>query len=354
MAVVNPDKVRAYIILLLLCSTLGIAFPVYVIYSELGYLPPLREQMSRILISLVMTLLCGVVVFRLDRFLDNFISWRNNFLLRFMAGFVINAAVCVTIVAGTAALLINSTEATLKISILFVITVFIYEIFYGWFYSYRYYAYTQVEGVRLERYQMELQFESLKNQISPHYLFNCLNTISSLLYKDSQMAEEFIRRMADTFSYVLTNQKQQLIPLRDEIEFLKAYYYLLQVRFEHHLKLEINLPKAVLDSVLPPLSLQMLVENAVKHNRISKDSPLLVYISSIDNTHIQVLSTKTEALNPGSDSFKVGLDNIRNRYRFFTSEKITVKDNGNFVVQLPVIKTAPGDSRKSQKREAEA
>jgi two-component system LytT family sensor kinase len=353
MTAINPDKVRAYVILLLLCSTLGIAFPVYVIYSELGYLPPLREQMSRILLSLVITLVCGIVVFRLDQLLDKVISWRNNFLVRFMSGFVTNGVICLVIVAGSSALFFESSkEATLKISILFVITVFIYEIFYGWFFSYRYYAFTQVESVRLERYQMELQFESLKNQISPHYLFNCLNTISSLLYKDSQMAEEFIRRMADTFSYVLTNQKRQLIPLRDEVEFVKAYYYLLQVRFEHHLKLEINLPKAVLDSVLPPLSLQMLVENAVKHNRISRDTPLLVYISSIDNTHIQVLSTKTELLNPGGDSFKVGLDNIRNRYRFFTSEKITVKDNGNFVVQLPVIKNA-GNPKRAQRKEAE-
>jgi two-component system LytT family sensor kinase len=349
MALINPDKVRQYTILLLLGGTLGIAFPVYVIYSEVGHLPPLKEQMPRILLSLVITLVCGIAVFRVDVLLDRLISWRNSFLLRFMTGFLVNALLCLLIVAGSALFLFKSSpEATLKMSILFVITVFIYEIFYGWFYSYRYYAYTQVESVRIERHQMELQFESLKNQISPHYLFNCLNTISSLLYKDSHMAEEFIRRMADTFSYVLTNQRQQLIPLRDEIEFVKSYYYLLQVRYEHHLKLEINLPKSVLDSVLPPLSLQMLVENAVKHNKISRDTPLLVYISATDNTHIQVTSTKTESINP-TTSFKVGLDNIRNRYKFFTPEKITVKDNEKFVVQLPVIR----NEKKAQKREAE-
>lgn len=347
---INPDKVRQYIILLLLCGTLGIAFPVYVIYSEVGHLPPLKDQMPRILLSLVMTLVCGVAVFRIDLLLDKVITWRNSFLFRFMTGFLANATVCLVIVAGSAVFLFESgPDATLKMSILFVITVFIYEIFYGWFYSYRYYAYTQVESVRIERHQMELQFESLKNQISPHYLFNCLNTISSLLYKDSHMAEEFIRRMADTFSYVLTNQRQQLIPLREEIEFVKSYYYLLQVRYEHHLKLEINLPKSVLDSVLPPLSLQMLVENAVKHNRISRDTPLLVYISATDNTHIQVTSTKTEPVNP-TTSFKVGLENIRNRYKFFTPEKITVKDNEKFVVQLPVIKI---DVKKGQKKEVE-
>ena len=77
---INQDKVRQYIILLLLCSTLGVAFPVYVIYSELGFLPPLREQMSRILVSLVLTLVAGVGVFRLDQLLDKFISWHNNLI----------------------------------------------------------------------------------------------------------------------------------------------------------------------------------------------------------------------------------------------------------------------------------
>src|SRR5262249_52739870 len=154
----------------------------------------------------------------------------------------------------------------------------------------------QVEQLRSERWQLKLQFESLKSQISPHYLFNCLNTISSLLYKDSHMAEEFIRRMADTFRYVLSNQKQKLVSLREEVEFVKAYYYLLQVRYEHHLKLEVNLPKSLLDSRIPPMTLQMLVENAVKHNIISKDQPLLVYISAQDNTFINVTNTRTQTI----------------------------------------------------------
>jgi hypothetical protein len=348
MTLINADQVRQYVILVLLCSTLGVIFPAYVVYSELGYLPPASEHVGTIALSWALTLLCGLIVLRADRALDKIISWRNNFLLRFASGFLSNSTVCVGLVIASGTYLFGSAiDATLKVSILFITTIFIYEIFYGWFYSYRYFAYTQVEGVRLERYQLELQFESLKNQISPHYLFNCLNTISSLLYKDSHMAEEFIRRMADTFSYVLSNQRRQLTSLRDEIEFVKAYYYLLQVRYEHHLKLEINLPKSVLDTSLPPLSLQMLVENAVKHNQISKDTPLLVYISARDNTHIQVMSTKTASVI-SAESFKVGLDNIRNRYKFFTPEKIVIKDEDKFIVQLPVIRQA---ERKATRRE---
>jgi two-component system LytT family sensor kinase len=326
------ETARRYGLLALVSVALGLLFALYITYSEGGQFAGkyLQVTLSTVVISLV--------VFQVDSLLNRFISWRNNFLLRFFTGFLVNTVVSVGIVVVAAVYLIKAnTESTLKVSILFVIAIFIYEIFYGWFYSYRYYAITQVEGIRSERWQLELQFESLKNQISPHYLFNCLNTISSLLYKDSHMAEEFIRRMADTFKYVLSNQKQQLVTVRQEIEFVKAYYYLLQVRYEHHLKLEINLPKTVLDTSIPPLTLQILVENAVKHNQISKEQPLLVYISAPDSTRITVISTKTTSIKP-SHSFKIGLDNIRNRYEFFSSEKIVIKDTDRFTVQLPVLK----------------
>jgi sensor histidine kinase YesM len=344
------EVMRRYTILALVCGALGILFHIYLSYSELGYLPALKTSMKGYSLAILVTVVCGLLAFQIDQLLDRLIQWKTSFLVRFLSGFVANVLVCLTLVALSSIYLFNSSpESTLKAAILFIITIFIYEIFYGWYYSYRYYAITQVEGIRLERQQLELQFESLKNQISPHYLFNCLNTISSLLYKDSHMAEEFIRRMADTFRYVLSNQKQQLVPLRNEIEFVKAYYYLLQVRYEHHLRLEINLPKSILDTVIPPLTIQILVENAVKHNQISKESPLLVYVSAQDNTRILVMSTKTTTLTP-AHSFKIGLDNIRARYQFFTNEKVIIKDEEKFIVQLPVIRNAASGGRKTSKQ----
>jgi two-component system, LytTR family, sensor kinase len=334
----SKELMRKYILLVVVCTILGISFFVYIYYSQNGFLPSGKYQFNNYMLAVMVTNIIGFVVLKTDALLDKILQWRNNFLLRFLVGFLLNMMLSIALMIGSIKLFSKvNTEEVLKLSILYIISVFIYEIFYGWFYSYRYYAHTQVEQLRSERWQLELQFESLKNQISPHYLFNCLNTISSLLYKDSHMAEEFIRRMADTFRYVLSNQKQKLVTLRQEVEFVKAYYYLMQVRYEDHLRMEVNLPKNILDTSIPPLTLQMLVENAVKHNQISKDNPLLVYISAKDNTHITVTSTKTIAMNP-SVSFKIGLDNIKNRYQFFTEEKITVRDEEKFTVQLPVIK----------------
>lgn len=325
--------------LVLSCSVLGSLFFAYLLYSKTGNLSSSNLQPAKFMQTIVGTNALGIMVYQVDRLLNRVLQWKTKFMLRFLTGFVVNSSLAVALILFVGILYFEANaEEVWKLCILFTISVLVYEIFYGWFYSYRYYAVTQVDQLRSERWQLELQFESLKSQISPHYLFNCLNTISSLLYKDSHMAEEFIRRMADTFRYVLSNQKQKLVSLREEVEFVKAYYYLLQVRYEHHLKMEVNLPKNLLDSRIPPMTLQMLVENAVKHNLISKDQPLLVYISAQDNTYINVTNTKTSAAQPGT-SFRVGLDNIRNRYKFFTTEKVVVKEEDKFLVQLPVIKS---------------
>jgi LytS/YehU family sensor histidine kinase len=146
--------------------------------------------------------------------------------------------------------------------------------------------------------------------------------------------------MADTFQYVLANHKRKFVSLKEEIEFVKSYYYLLRVRFENNLNLEINVPKNVMDTQMPPLTLQLLVENAVKHNHVSKNSPLMVYITAQDNTHLIVTNSKTtKALNPSG--FQIGLDNIRHRYSFFTKVPVTIKNEDQFSVHLPILKAIP-------------
>ncbi len=328
---------KRYGLLALICTTLGLLFFVYIFYSNHGRFPSLRLEAKEYLICTVITNLCGFIAWRVDKVLDRWIHWRSHFLARFITGYLLNGILVLAFAITANLILLRSrTEDMIKLGILLALSLFIYEIFYGLFYSYQYYAKTQVEHMRLDRLQLELQFESLKNQISPHYLFNCLNTVSSLLFKDTFMAEQFIRRMADTFLYVLDNQKQKLVTVNEEIEFVKAYYYLLRARYEQHLSLEINLPKNVYSTFIPPMTLQLLVENAVKHNKISKEQPLLIYISALDNTHLLVSNSKTTSEK--AESFQIGLQNIVNRYQFFSTEKVAIRNESQFTVVLPVIK----------------
>lgn len=326
-------------LLAIICTALGVLFFVYIFYSNHGRFPSIRLEAYEYLICILITNLAGFMAWQADKLMDRWIHWRTHFIARFVSGFLINGVLVLAFAITANLLLLESrTEDMMKLGILLAVSLFIYEIFYGLLYSYQYYAKTQVEQMRLDRLQLELQFESLKSQISPHYLFNCLNTVSSLLFKDTFMAEQFIRRMADTFRYVIDNQKQQLVSLREEIEFVKAYYYLLQVRYEQHLTLEINLSRNLYDTYIPPMTLQLLVENAVKHNKISKENPLLIYITAQDNTRLIVSNSKT--ILEKRESFQIGLTNITSRYKFFTEEKVLIKDETRFTVTLPVLKSA--------------
>jgi sensor histidine kinase YesM len=332
------ERVRKLLLIIAISTPLGVLFLMYLHFSAHGRLPYLIEHYAA---SIVIMNLFGVIVFFVDGFLDGKISWRESFLSRLISGLFLNITIIIPLAVFLA---INFTSDTsifkpdsVKIAVLLIISLFIYEIAYGWFYSFRYYAHTQVERLRLERWQLELQFESLKNQISPHFLFNCLNTISSLLYKDVALTEEFIRRMADTFRYVLKNHKQKFVSLKEEIDFVKSFHYLLRVRFEDNFKLDINVPKELMSTPVPPLTLQLLVENAVKHNKVTKDHPLTVTISSPDVNRLVVANTKTEA-TLGKSGFSIGLDNIKRRYAFFTKEQVIVKNEEQFSVQLPILK----------------
>jgi sensor histidine kinase YesM len=332
---VQTNFVRKLILIVAICTPLGVLFLMYLHFSASGKLPSLIEHYAS---SILIMNLFGLIVYLIDGWLDRRISWRELFLTRFICGLAANVLIIVPL---SVVLAINFTTAfrpdSVKIAVLLIISLFIYEIAYGWFYSFRYYAHTQVERLRLERWQLELQFESLKNQISPHFLFNCLNTISSLLYRDVTLTEEFIRRMANTFQYVLKNHKQKIVLLKDEVEFVKSYHYLQRVRFEDNFKLEINIAKDLLSSPMPPLTLQLLVENAVKHNKVSKESPLVVTISSTERNQLLVTNTKTETV-PNRPGFSIGLENIKQRYAFFTKEPIVIKDEAQFSIQLPILK----------------
>ena len=336
----QSNRVRKFLLIIAVSTPLGVLFLMYLHFSASGKLPYLIEHYAA---SILVMNVFGFIVFFIDGFLDSKISWREAFLSRLISGVFLNMVIIIPLAVFLAIKFTTDDSIfkpdSVKIAVLLIISLFIYEIAYGWFYSFRYYAHTQVERLRLERWQLELQFESLKNQISPHFLFNCLNTISSLLYKDVALTEEFIRRMADTFRYVLKNHKQKFVSLKEEIDFVKSFHYLLRVRFEDNFKLDINVPKELMNTPVPPLTLQLLVENAVKHNKVTKDQPLTVTISSPDVNRLIVTNTKTESA-PGRSGFSIGLDNIKRRYAFFTKEQVIIKNEEQFSVHLPILKVS--------------
>lgn len=331
---------------LTLSAGMGVLLFSYLHYSETGTFPN-ETSTQWLTLSLIAGVLAGVVLYVVNQLLNKLISYKTHFVWRFFFGTIINVIAAGICLLAVVFLFIESAkpwqnfspdDADLvgKVVLLLVLTLFIYNVIYALLYSYKQYAVTQVESLQQERKQLELQFEALKNQISPHYLFNSLNTISSLIHRDPESAEQFIRRLAQTYRYILHTQDKKFVLLSEEIEFVQSYYYLLRIRFQQQLALEFNIPNNILKSRIPPLTLQMLVENAVKHNQPASDKQLFIYITAQDNLRLKVINTKNDtALVP--QSFHIGMENIKKRYAYFTDQRIEIRDEDRFIVSLPVI-----------------
>lgn len=187
---------------------------------------------------------------------------------------------------------------------------------------------------------VQAQLDALRNQAQPHFFFNTLNTLRDIIDQNpKEDAKEFVDKLSDMYRFLLEAGNANLIPLRDELKFARAYIHIQSERFGDNLKLNWNIPEASLDTLIVPMSLQLLLENAIKHNVISKAKPLEVHIHIKDNyvvvdNRIQVKSTQLP-------STKVGLKNIEKRYTLITDKSVEIVNNGDrFSVSLPLLKTS--------------
>ena len=193
--------------------------------------------------------------------------------------------------------------------------------------------------LEVEKYKTEsanAQLQNLKDQLNPHFLFNNLSVLASLVYKNQEKAVDFINELANVYRGVLENKNTELISLKDELDFLAHYIYLLKIRFEDSISFSINVDELTKAKYLPPLCLQMLIENTIQHNEASQTKPLSVLIYT-ENKHL-VIENGIQARSDKSESSQTGLKNIQSRYAFFTDEKVKIINDGKaFKVILPLI-----------------
>ncbi|MFN0015362.1 MAG: sensor histidine kinase [Saprospiraceae bacterium] len=192
-----------------------------------------------------------------------------------------------------------------------------------------------VEAERLKKEQISARYEALKSQVNPHFLFNSLNVLASLVHQDADKAEQFIRRLSAVYRYILESRELEMVPLDEELATLRAYLFLMDTRFGTALKADIRLPEPA-SGCVAPLTLQMLVENALKHNEASKSHPLQIEIFQ-ENSHI-VVRNNMRSKNTLPESTGMGLENISARYQILTGKPILISDaDGYFTVKIPTI-----------------
>lgn len=193
-----------------------------------------------------------------------------------------------------------------------------------------------LETERLKKAQIASQYETLKNQVNPHFLFNSLNVLSTLVYKDQDLAAKFIKQLSASYRYVLETREKEVIALADEVKAVESFLFLMKIRFGENLQFDLDIPTNSSEKIVP-LTLQMLVENAIKHNIISKNKPLTIQLTKEDNEFIKV-SNNLQKKNQSLDSMGIGLPNITDRYQYLSSKEIRIEETTNeFVVYVPIL-----------------
>lgn len=200
----------------------------------------------------------------------------------------------------------------------------------------------RMENLKLEAENLKYQVQTLKQQINPHFLFNSFNTLLDLIEEDQAGALQFTRSFAKIYRTVLQSSKHDLIPVKDEVQFLQDYWSILKVRFRDSIDLSIHVPNHLIDRMIPPLSLQLLVENAVKHNQADTQNPLKIEITG-SKDRLKVKNRIQEKLYK-TESEGVGLNNLQQRFKILSIPLSYGREGDCFVVHLPLLTEHYGQS----------
>lgn len=193
--------------------------------------------------------------------------------------------------------------------------------------------------LKVQKENLQSQFEVLKQQVNPHFLFNSLNVLTSLIKIDPNLAESFTERLSKVYRYVLENKEKDLVSLSTELEFLNAYLFLLEIRFMKKLFIEIKIDKVYYDFLILPIAIQLIIENAIKHNTFSKAQPLKIEIFVDSKQRLNIVNNlnvrETKLVSTG-----VGLENINRRYALVSDQKPEfIKTKEQFIAKLPLLKS---------------
>jgi sensor histidine kinase YesM len=204
-----------------------------------------------------------------------------------------------------------------------------------------------IENEKLISENLQSQYQSLKNQVSPHFLFNSLTALKELIDEDPRNARQYVSHLSQVLRYTLQSNENQTVALYDEIESVKSYIFLLKIRFGTNLKNNFRIDESFNNYRLPPLVIQTLIENAVKHNEISKRNPLNILIMTSERGSLVVTNTLQTKISvePGTG---IGLDNLSRQYKLLCGEEIRItRSDREFSVEVPLLKPNAGESNNS-------
>lgn len=205
----------------------------------------------------------------------------------------------------------------------------------------------RLENEKLKRENLVTQYESLKNQVSPHFLFNSLTALKELINQDTGSAQNYIDNLSQVLRYTLQSNQSQTRSLKEEMEVADSYLFLLQTRFGNNLLIEKHIDEKYHSYRLPPLAIQTLLENAIKHNEISKRHNLTIKIETKSDQTLTITNIIRERNSPEYSS-GVGLSNLAKQYMFLSGKEILIsRKNNEFLVEMPLLTSLANESNNS-------
>lgn len=204
-------------------------------------------------------------------------------------------------------------------------------------YYYKNWKESQLNAERLRRENIQAKYDVLKTQIDPHFFFNSLSVLTNLVYKSPDLSAEYITQLAKSYRYILDKKFDNLVPIATELAFLDSYTYLIKIRHGESIHIVTSISDKIQNmGKIPPATLQMLVENAIKHNKFSSNDPLHITIK--EEGDFLIISNDLKKRNSMAESIGVGLENIARRYELSCDKSIQITDSDNiFTVKVPII-----------------
>jgi two-component system LytT family sensor kinase len=193
-----------------------------------------------------------------------------------------------------------------------------------------------IRAERLEKEKAQVQFDNLKNQLNPHFLFNALTSLNSLIHEDPLLAQQFLQQMSKVYRYVLQNKDKNFVSLVTELNFIKNFVFLVETRFSGALKINFNIDESAKEKAIVPVTLQILIENALKHNIVDKQQPLTIDMFTTGD--YLVVSNPLQLRNSVETSNRQGLENLKSLYKFLTDQPVIIeRDQQHFSVKVPLL-----------------
>lgn len=310
------------------------------VYTNYSLLQPISNYLAAILL----TYLVFELLFLVNKRLNKKYNWEAYPYHRFITQLFSNIIIAVIIVEGLRwgyKLIFGQIYYISLLDELIIVGFILFIVFSFTFIELSIsllnkWRFSLAELERFKKENVEVRFESLRTQLNPHFMFNSLNTLSSLIYENQENAALFIRELSDVYRYILENRDKEIVSLEEEVDFADSYIYLIQLRFENNLDIISEISNPNKKFKIAPLTLQLLIENAVKHNVISKKFPLKIHIF-IENETL-VIKNNLQTKKTKEYSSKMGLKNIQSRYGFLTDKKVEIIENVNeFIVKIPLI-----------------